>query len=128
MECKYFGQCGSCRLYEDGYESQLEAKKKLNQERFKPFYGGNIAVYKSPESHYRSRSEFKIWHLDEKIHYAMNHLQHKGALIIEECPQVNEHITKIMPLLLDAIEEEAIGFKLFGADFLSASSGEMVVS
>lgn len=128
VECKYFGQCGSCRLYEDGYESQLEAKKKLNQERFKPFYGGNIAVYKSPESHYRSRSEFKIWHLDEKIHYAMNHLQHKGALIIEECPQVNEHITKIMPLLLDAIEEEAIGFKLFGADFLSASSGEMVVS
>jgi len=128
VECKYFGQCGSCRLYEDGYEAQLEAKKKLNQERFKLFYAGDIAVFKSPESHYRSRSEFKIWHLDEKIHYAMNHLEHKGALIIEECPQVNEHITKIMPQLLEAVEEEAIGFKLFGADFLSASSGEMVVS
>ncbi|MDD2790576.1 MAG: tRNA (uridine(54)-C5)-methyltransferase TrmA [Sulfurimonas sp.] len=128
MECKYFGQCGACRLYEDGYETQLDTKKKLNQERFKSFYEGEIALFKSPESHYRSRSEFKIWHLDEEIHYAMNHLEHKGVVIVEECPQVNEHIANIMPRLLKAIEEETIGFKLFGADFLSASSGEMVVS
>lgn len=128
MECKYFGECGSCRIYEHGYEAQLNEKKELNQERFQAFYDGEISIFKSPESHYRSRSEFKIWHIGETIHYAMNHLEHKGALIIEDCPQVNEHISKIMPLLLDAIDQEAIGFKLFGADFLSSSSGEMVVS
>jgi tRNA (uracil-5-)-methyltransferase len=128
LECKYFGECGSCRIYEHGYEAQLNEKKELNKKRFQPFYNGEISVFKSPESHYRSRSEFKVWHIGEKIHYAMNHLEHKGALIIEECPQVNEHIFKIMPLLLSAIEKEEIGFKLFGADFLSSSSGEIVVS
>ncbi|MBU1216299.1 tRNA (uridine(54)-C5)-methyltransferase TrmA [bacterium] len=128
MECKYFGECGSCRIYKHGYEAQLEEKKELNQQRFQAFYNGDIAVFKSPESHYRSRSEFKIWHIGDVIHYAMNHLEHKGALIIEECPQVNEHISKTMPLLLNALTEEDLGFKLFGADFLSAGSGEMVVS
>jgi tRNA (uracil-5-)-methyltransferase len=128
LECKYFGECGSCRIYEHGYEAQLNEKKELNRERFKEFYDGEIAVFKSPEAHYRSRSEFKIWHLGDTIHYAMNHLEHKGALIIEECPQVNEHISHMMPLLLNALAREELGFKLFGADFLSASSGEIVVS
>lgn len=128
MECKYFGVCGSCRVYADGYEAQLEEKLELNRQRFQAFYNGKIAVFKSSESHYRSRSEFKIWHIGETIHYAMNHLEHKGALIIEACPQVNRHIFQVMPLLLEALQKENLGFKLFGADFLSASSGEMVVS
>ena len=128
MQCKHFGQCGSCRLYSDGYEAQLQHKKELNSERFKEFYQGELALFRSPESHYRSRSEFKIWHLDDKMHYAMNHLEHKGVVIIEECPQVSEAIAKLMPLLLSALEEEEIGFKLFGVDFLSSSEGEIVVS
>jgi tRNA (uracil-5-)-methyltransferase len=33
-----------------------------------------------------------------------------------------------MPTLLQAIKEKDIGFKLFGTDFLSSSSGEIVVS
>lgn len=128
MDCKYFGECGACRIYENGYEAQLDEKLQLNAERFKAFYKGDIAVFKSPESHYRSRSEFKIWHTDDEIHYAMNHIDKKGVVLIEECPQVNEHIAKLMPKLLVAIKEKCIGFKLFGADFLSSSSGEIVVS
>ena len=126
MDCKYFGECGACRVYEHGYESQLNEKKSLNEERFKDFFTGEISVFKSPESHYRSRSEFKIWH-DDKIHYAMNH-RNKGVVFIDECPQVNERISALMPKLLLAIENKNIGFKLFGADFLSSSGGEIVVS
>lgn len=128
MDCKYFGVCGACRHYENGYEFQLEQKLQLNQERFASFYSDEISVFQSPDSHYRSRSEFKIWHLQEELHYAMNHIDKKGVVLIDECPQVNITIAALMPKLLQSIAEEKIGFKLFGADFLSSSFGEIAVS
>jgi len=128
LECKYFGECGACRVFESGYDGQIEQKIELNKDRFKDFYSGNISVFRSPTSHYRSRSEFKIWHIDDDIHYAMNHIEKKGVVLIDECPQVNIHISQLMPKLLKAIKEKDIGFKLFGADFLSSSDGEIVVS
>lgn len=128
MECKYFGKCGACVVYENGYESQLSKKVLLNKERFLSFYDKDIEVFKSPDIHYRSRSEFKIWHVEDEIHYAMNHVDKKGIVLVDECPQVNQHISLLMPKLLEAIKNAKIGFKLFGADFLSSSSGEIVVS
>ena len=128
MTCEYFGQCGACKVYENGYESQLDDKVVLNQERFKEFYNGEFYIATSPDIHYRSRSEFKIWHTGEEINYAMNHIDKKGVVLIDACPQVNVHISALMPKLLSAIRDAEIGFKLFGADFLSSSSGEVVVS
>jgi tRNA (uracil-5-)-methyltransferase len=128
LDCKYFGECGACRVYEDGYEAQLMQKVALNKARFKKYYAKEIDVFKSPQEHYRARSEFKIWHVDDDIFYAMNHQKHKGVVLIDACPQVNEHIAALMPKLLDEIKEHNLGFKLFGADFLSSSLGEIVVS
>ncbi|EDZ62520.1 tRNA (uracil-5-)-methyltransferase [Sulfurimonas gotlandica GD1] len=128
MNCKYFGECGACRVYENGYEGQLSDKLELNRDRFTPFYTKNISVFKSPDSHYRSRSEFKIWHIEDEIHYGMNHLEHKGVVLVDDCPQVNAFIHTLMPKLLVSIKDKGICFKLFGADFLSSSRGEMVVS
>ena len=128
MNCKYFGECGSCRNYEGGYEAQLLKKLELNKERFKDIYKGEIDVCPSQESGYRARAEFKVWHIGDEIHYAMNALEHKGVVIIDECPQVNESIFNLMPKLLKSIAEHKLDKKLFGADFLSSSNGEMVVS
>ncbi|MEO1937714.1 MAG: tRNA (uridine(54)-C5)-methyltransferase TrmA, partial [Sulfurimonas sp.] len=114
MDCKYFGQCGACRLYEDGYSGQLEKKVQENKERFSHYYKGDISVYASKEEHYRARAEFKIWHVDDEIHYAMNHIEHKGVVLIESCPQVSEFINILMPKLLTAVKEEKLGQKLFG--------------
>ncbi|MDH4943804.1 tRNA (uridine(54)-C5)-methyltransferase TrmA [Sulfurimonas sp. C5] len=128
MECKHFGECGACRVYDSGYEGQLQQKVDINKERFSNFFTGEIEVFRSPTKNYRSRSEFKIWHVGDELHYAMNHIEHKGVVLIEECPQVNDYINELMPKLLEAIERYELGFKLFGADFLSSSSGEIVVS
>jgi len=128
LDCKYFGVCGACQHYENGYEFQLEQKVQHNREMFSPFYSDKIEVFSSPTTHYRSRSEFKIWHIQEELHYAMNHKDKKGVVLIDECPQVNIYIAALMPKLLQAILDEKIGFKLFGADFLSSSGGEIVVS
>jgi tRNA (uracil-5-)-methyltransferase len=128
LECKHFGECGSCRVYKDGYEAQLKQKLNINKDRFNSFYKKDIKVFRSPEQGYRSRAEFKIWHTDDKINYAMNHLEHKGVVLVEECPQVSIYIQKLMPKLLEKIKEYELGFKLFGADFLTSQTSEMVVS
>ncbi len=128
MECKYFGECGACIVYENGYESQLREKVELNKKRFESFYSAEYYIAKSPESNYRSRSEFKIWHEGDEIFYAMNNQDKKSVVFVELCPQVNLHISSLMPKLLKLIKEKEIGFKLFGADFLSSSTGEIVVS
>jgi len=128
MECKHFGECGACRVYESGYSGQLQDKIALNKERFSPFYNREIKVFESPDAHYRSRSEFKLWHDGDAIFYAMNNATKDGVIFVEECPQVNQYISNLMPKLLEAIQEQDIGFKLFGVDFLSATAGEIVVS
>ncbi len=128
MNCKYFGECGACVVYKDGYEAQLKEKVELNSGKFLSFYNGKLSIFKSLDAHYRARSEFKIWHKEDEIHYAMNHIKQEGVVLVDECPQVNEYIVFLMPKLLDAVLEMDIGFKLFGADFLSSSSGEIVVS
>ena len=129
MDCKYFGECGACRVYEGGYEAQLHAKVVLNQERFSPFTQKKIEVFPSKTSHYRSRSEFKIWHeADGAIEYAMNSLEKGKVVFVRECPQVSLAIAALMPKLLRAVKEEGIDFKLFGADFLSSTKGEVAVS
>lgn len=128
MQCKHFGTCGACVVYENGYDGQLDDKIQVNKNRFSDFYNNEIAVFKSPEQNYRSRSEFKIWHDGDVMCYAMNHVDKKGVVFIEECPQVSLYISSLMPKLLQKITEAKIGFKLFGADFLSSSTGEIVVS
>ncbi|MDF1883353.1 tRNA (uridine(54)-C5)-methyltransferase TrmA [Sulfurimonas sp. SAG-AH-194-C21] len=128
MNCKYFGECGACIVYENGYMGQLKDKLDLNKERFTRFYDGEISVFESPDQHYRSRSEFKLWHDGDEIRYAMNNATKDGVVFVEECPQVNEYIAQLMPKLLISIKESEIGFKLFGIDFLSSSSGEIVIS
>lgn len=128
MDCKHFGECGACRVFDSGYDGQLQEKLELNADRFAPYYKGEIALFKSPDSHYRSRSEFKLWHEGDEIYYAMNNATKDGVIFVEECPQVNEHIASLMPKLLKSIQEKKIGFKLFGVDFLSSSTGDIVIS
>ncbi|MDF1877122.1 tRNA (uridine(54)-C5)-methyltransferase TrmA [Sulfurimonas sp. SAG-AH-194-L11] len=128
MNCKHFGECGACIVYENGYEGQLKDKINLNKERFSHFYDGKMSVFESPDQNYRSRSEFKLWHDGDEIRYAMNNASKNGVVFVEECPQVNKYISELMPKLLKSIKEAEIGFKLFGIDFLSSSSGEIVIS
>ncbi len=84
-------------------------------------------IFASKPEHYRARAEFRIWHTGDAISYAMTSVN-KQPLCIEECPQVNESIAQLMPSLLEAIKRYKMEEKLFGCDFLSAGSGDTVVS
>jgi len=128
MQCEYFGICGSCRLYEAGYEGQLTSKVHTIEAQFSPYFSGKITVYESKEEHYRSRCEFKIYHDDEGSFYAMNRADKQGIVKITNCSIVHEQIARIMQPLLDEIKKYELGYKLFGIDFLTSSSGEVLAS
>lgn len=130
MQCRHFGECGSCRLYEGGYEAQLARKTEEIRERFAPLYGGEFFVARSADGGHRARAEFRVWHVGERMHYAMNGIDRdSGVVLLEECPMVAEPIGDLMWPLLDAVAEtDGMGRKLFGMDFLCSRDGEVVVS
>lgn len=128
MQCRHFGKCGSCRLYEGGYDAQLTQKQADLKRLFEPLYNGDFGIARSKESHYRARSEFKVWHVGDRMHYAMNSLERNGVVLLEECPMVAVSIETLMWPLLEAVERAQMGHKLFGMDFLSSREGDIVVS
>jgi tRNA (uracil-5-)-methyltransferase len=128
MNCDYFGLCGSCTLHDKDYEEQLAYKISEVSELFSPYYQDAFDTIKSLPEAFRARSEFKIWHEDGKMSYAMNHISKNGYVPITSCSIVSPAISELMPKLLVEIERLEIGFKLFHIDFLSSMSGEMIVS
>lgn len=128
MECNYFGICGSCRDYSEGYEGQLNRKLSSVRELFTPFYNGGIDVCRSEEQQFRSRAEFKVYHDDGTISYAMSRLDRQGAVMIDRCSIVSPAIASVMERLLIEVADLGIGHKLFGVDFLSSSEGKVAVS
>ncbi len=128
MECQYFGECGSCVNYEGGYDAQLSVKKERLKSLFSDLYNDEMTVFESPQEAYRARSEFKLWHVGDDIHYGMNSLEYKGVVLVEACPQVATPIALLMPRLIKLIAEKKLDKKLFGLDFLSSTDGAMVVS
>jgi len=127
MTCKHFGECNSCNNYEGGYEAQNLRKQIYVKELFEDFYSDEITFFASPSHNYRARSEFRIWHKEEEIFYALNTVD-KGTLFIQECPKVSEPIEKLMPLLLEKLQNSDLKNRLFAVDFLSSSAGEVCVS
>lgn len=128
MQCECFGVCGSCRDYEEGYEGQLSHKLSSVKEMFSPLYTGEITLCPSPSEQYRFRAEFKIYHDDGGISYAMSRLDRQGALKIERCSIVSPHIAAVMERLLIEISDLEIAHKLFGVDFLASGEGEVTLS
>lgn len=125
MQCDHFGECGSCRFFEGGYDAQLSRKVEALTALFLPVYGGAFTVARSAPSHYRARAEFRIWHEEQRIHYAMNGLE---RVLLQMCPMVISPIERVMWPLLEQIEALGMKRKLFGVDFLASNAGEVVVS
>jgi len=135
LNCKHFGTCGSCGLYALSYEEQLKSKEQRVSELLSPFYKDELEIFDSPSDHYRSRSEFRIWHEEERCDYAMgkmplNGVREKGAINIEECPKVIVPIEKRMWKLLDKINvsQNVLKQRLFAVEFLATTTDECLIT
>ena len=130
LECKHFGTCGSCSIYELSYEDELKEKKERVLGLLSPFGVSNLEVFSASESHYRARAEFKIWHDDNGANYAMGRLDKKGSVNIFECPKVIKPIEKRMQPLLDAINNstEVLKKRIFAVEFLATTTDECLIT
>lgn len=128
MQCEYFGKCGSCKLHEKSYEDGLSEKITENKALFSELYQGEFDILASPAEHFRYRSEFRVWHLNGKISYAMNGYN-KEIVLIESCSIVSDTIYSLMPRLLEALQSNVVLHeRLFSIEFLATQKGDMLVT
>jgi len=89
----------------------------------------DIAVHSSEPLGFRMRAEFRIWHEQGSVHYAMNRPGEKRPFIIEDFPIGAPLIAELMPPLLDALNNSQIlSRKCFSAEFLTTKSGEALIT
>lgn len=126
MNCKHFGFCGACNLYNLDYEKQLQDKSKKVSELIEY---ENLTIFDSPKQNYRARAEFRIWHDGDICNYAMTNMDKNGVINIDECKMVLQPIENRMWKLLDIINSsEILKRKLFGVEFLSSTLDDVLVT
>jgi tRNA (uracil-5-)-methyltransferase len=124
MNCTHFGVCGSCTVF-DPYDQQIHHKAETIK---RDFDIDELDILPSPDTHYRVRSEFRIYHDGDQLSYAM-HDTHKKVLPIEHCPKVDPTIYKLMPLLLkELVVDSMLSKKLFAVEFVTASTDETLIT
>ncbi|WP_213995054.1 tRNA (uridine(54)-C5)-methyltransferase TrmA [Arsukibacterium sp.] len=111
------------------YETQLDNKKLLIQQLFSPYSLPEIDVFRSDDTHYRQRAEFRIWHDGDDIYHAMFDPETKQKVRIDYFPVASKLIADFMPILLSKIQyNHALRYKLYQLDYLATLSGELLIS
>lgn len=115
------------------YKQQLQEKVERIQQQFQAFQPPVLEVFESPENHFRMRAEFRIWHTDDDMFYAMferdENSTNKKTVRVDQFPIASNHINQLMPILLQELKQEKqLHHRLFEVDFLGSLSGEMLVS
>lgn len=115
------------------YQQQLNDKVQRIQNQFAHLNIPLLETFDSPEQHYRMRAEFRIWHIENDLFYAMfeNNTEtgKKDVVRVDQFPIAAESINQLMPVLLEKIKASPVLQKrLFEIDFLATLSGEMLVS
>ncbi|MBI1905876.1 MAG: tRNA (uridine(54)-C5)-methyltransferase TrmA [Rhodocyclales bacterium] len=112
------------------YDAQLADKVARFKAAFAPFDLPEPAVFASAAQHYRLRAEFRIWHDDGRIDYAMfDPAEPRQPVAIHDFPMAAEPICAAMPRLLAHLQSrEVLKHRLFQVDFLATLSGELMIS
>jgi tRNA (uracil-5-)-methyltransferase len=111
------------------YDEQLEMKKESLQKLLEPFYNENIKAFPSEKEAFRARAEYKIYHKDSSIFYAMRHLDKKSFITLNECKMVSQPIQRRMWRLLELLNEcDELKNRLFGVEFLSSSTDDVLIT
>lgn len=115
------------------YQQQLDAKINRIRTQFAEFNPPELEVFDSPEQNFRMRAEFRIWHTDDDMFYAMfersEDSQQKKVIRIDDFAIADSSINELMPILLEELKSNPIlENRLFEVHFLTTLKGEMLVS
>lgn len=115
------------------YQQQLNAKVERIQTQFATFSTPELEVFDSAANNFRMRAEFRVWHTEDDMFYAMfdrsGENQQKTVIRIDEFPIADQAINQLMPKLLSALKANPLLSKrLFEVHFLCSLKGEMLVT
>lgn len=112
------------------YPGQLAEKVSQFKQAFAPFALPEPSIFASAPRHYRMRAEFRMWHQDDRIDYAMfDPAEPKQPVIIEEFAAADSAICAMMPRLRERLQASAaLKHRLFQVNFLATLSGEMLIT
>lgn len=112
-----------------GYQAQLDEKVSRLSALLSPFNAPELAVFPSQPTHYRMRAEFRVWHEGNDLFHIMFNQETKEKYRVDNFPPACKAINEAMTLLLNEVKpSDALRKKLFQIDYLSALSGELVIS
>jgi tRNA (uracil-5-)-methyltransferase len=114
----------------DNYQALLAKNVSQFKLAFAPFAIPEPEVFPSTPEHYRLRTEFRVWHQDDDLHYAMFDPDNpKQPVMVEDFTIAAESICGLMPRLLERLRaSQTLRGGLFQADFLATLSGELMVT
>ena len=116
------------------YDEQLAEKQAYVESTFAAFDTPALEAYPSPPSHYRQRCEFRIWHEEDDLFYAMFEVdpenpKNKRVVRLDQFPVASAHINELMPKLRDAfLASDELRRRLFQVEFLTTLSGQALVT
>ncbi len=112
------------------YAQQVEEKLSLIRQEFSSFRINEIDVFTSPDTGFRMRAEFGVWHENDMVHYAMFEPGVKkrpytiysydiGSPILQTAMSAVRSFLNSSPLMRE---------RLFQVDFLTSTVGEVIVT
>ena len=116
------------------YAEQLDAKRDYLESTFAVFQPPALEVFASPPGYYRQRCEFRIWHEEDDLFYAMfevdpDNAKSKRVVRLDQYAVASERINQLMPQLRDAfLRSDELRRRLFQVEFLTTLSGEALVT
>jgi tRNA (uracil-5-)-methyltransferase len=112
------------------YGPQLATKVDSFKRDFAPFKVPEPQVHASAPLNFRMRAEFRMWHQDDQVYYAMfDSDEPKRPVVIEHFAAACDTICSAMPRLREALQGSAVlKERLFQANFLATLSGELLIT
>lgn len=115
------------------YQQQLQSKIERITQQFSEFNAPELEVFESAPQHFRMRAEFRIWHTEDDLFYAMfersDENQQKTVLRVDQFEIADFQINQLMPRLLAELKaNDVLSHRIFEVDFLATLSGEMLVT
>lgn len=120
-------------MHSSSYLAQLDSKAQRLRELLSPYHAPDISIYDSAETGYRARAEFRIWHDDGGIHYAMvpqgEKMRTDTVIKLRQFAPAAARINTLMPIILDAVNADAaLSRKLFQAEYLDGTGQSTVLT
>jgi tRNA (uracil-5-)-methyltransferase len=118
------------RFEPERYETLLAAKVRRVQDLLAPYAPPPPVVAPSAPVGFRMRAEFRLWHEGDDSFYAMFEPGNpRKPQRVDDFPIACATIRERMPALLATIRaDRALRRKVFQAEFLAATTGELVIT